>query len=172
MGKFHWFPQQVFPYGIQCVKAILAYAEGWNERSSVCSRVALNICDLCIGPFSWTNLVPLHRYEPHFIIFLEYCVSHISQLALLYFPPHFVYIYILVNDIRFWNQRINVLLCAGTYPYVTSSNCSVGGVCTGLGIPPTIIGEVYGVVKAYTTRVGDGPFPTELKNVRSRCTFQ
>ncbi|KAF5275192.1 hypothetical protein FQR65_LT04224 [Abscondita terminalis] len=52
----------------------------------------------------------------------------------------------------------------GTYPYVTSSNCSVGGVCTGLGIPPSRIGEVIGVVKAYTTRVGDGPFPTELTN--------
>ncbi|XP_048504905.1 adenylosuccinate synthetase isoform X2 [Athalia rosae] len=50
----------------------------------------------------------------------------------------------------------------GTYPYVTSSNCSIGGVCTGLGLPPNTIGEVIGVVKAYTTRVGDGPFPTEL----------
>uniref|UniRef100_A0A1B6JPN6 Adenylosuccinate synthetase n=1 Tax=Homalodisca liturata TaxID=320908 RepID=A0A1B6JPN6_9HEMI len=52
----------------------------------------------------------------------------------------------------------------GTYPYVTSSNCSIGGVCTGLGLPPSTIGEVVGVVKAYTTRVGDGPFPTELKD--------
>ncbi|XP_046651364.1 adenylosuccinate synthetase-like [Daphnia pulicaria] len=52
----------------------------------------------------------------------------------------------------------------GTYPYVTSSNCSVGGVCTGLGLPPSLIGDVYGVVKAYTTRVGDGPFPTEQLN--------
>ncbi|KAK3924554.1 Adenylosuccinate synthetase [Frankliniella fusca] len=50
----------------------------------------------------------------------------------------------------------------GTYPYVTSSNCSIGGVCTGLGIPPVSIGTVVGVVKAYTTRVGDGPFMTEL----------
>ncbi|XP_046996060.1 adenylosuccinate synthetase [Schistocerca americana] len=50
----------------------------------------------------------------------------------------------------------------GTYPYVTSSNCSIGGVCTGLGLPPCNIGDVIGVVKAYTTRVGDGPFPTEL----------
>ncbi|XP_054714226.1 adenylosuccinate synthetase-like [Uloborus diversus] len=50
----------------------------------------------------------------------------------------------------------------GTYPYVTSSNCTVGGACTGLGIPPTTIKEIYGVVKAYCTRVGDGPFPTEL----------
>lgn len=53
----------------------------------------------------------------------------------------------------------------GTYPYVTSSNCSVGGVCTGLGLPPSFIGDVYGVAKAYTTRVGDGPFPTEQLNV-------
>ncbi|KHJ80342.1 putative adenylosuccinate synthase [Oesophagostomum dentatum] len=52
----------------------------------------------------------------------------------------------------------------GTYPYVTSSNATVGGACTGLGIPPTAITQVYGVVKAYQTRVGTGPFPTELKN--------
>lgn len=50
----------------------------------------------------------------------------------------------------------------GTYPYVTSSNCTAGGVCTGLGLPPSSIGEIIGVVKAYTTRVGAGPFPTEL----------
>jgi adenylosuccinate synthase len=50
----------------------------------------------------------------------------------------------------------------GTYPYVTSSNASVGGVCTGLGLPPKAIGGVLGVVKAYTTRVGEGPLPTEL----------
>jgi len=52
----------------------------------------------------------------------------------------------------------------GTYPYVTSSNCSIGGVCTGLGIPPKRIGNVFGVVKAYTTRVGAGAFPSELRN--------
>jgi len=52
----------------------------------------------------------------------------------------------------------------GTYPYVTSSNCSIGGVCTGLGIPPGRVGKVFGVVKAYTTRVGAGAFPTELAN--------
>ncbi len=50
----------------------------------------------------------------------------------------------------------------GTYPYVTSSNTTVGGVCTGLGIGPQLIDEVIGVVKAYTTRVGEGPFPTEF----------
>ncbi len=50
----------------------------------------------------------------------------------------------------------------GTYPYVTSSNCIVGGICTGLGVAPKHIHRVVGVVKAYTTRVGGGPFPTEL----------
>ncbi|KAK0175056.1 hypothetical protein PV327_008840 [Microctonus hyperodae] len=56
----------------------------------------------------------------------------------------------------------------GTYPYVTSSNCSIGGVCTGLGLPPSTIGEIIGVIKAYTTRVGDGPFPTELTDSTSQ----
>jgi len=50
----------------------------------------------------------------------------------------------------------------GTYPFVTSSNASIGGVCTGLGVPPKAIGGVLGVAKAYTTRVGEGPLPTEL----------
>lgn len=50
----------------------------------------------------------------------------------------------------------------GTYPFVTSSNTTVGGACTGSGIPPKKITAVLGVAKAYTTRVGDGPFPTEL----------
>jgi adenylosuccinate synthase len=50
----------------------------------------------------------------------------------------------------------------GTYPYVTSSNASVGGIATGLGIPPRAVDRVLGVAKAYTTRVGEGPLPTEL----------
>jgi adenylosuccinate synthase len=52
----------------------------------------------------------------------------------------------------------------GTYPFVTSSNPTAGGACTGSGIGPKMIDEVIGVVKAYTTRVGEGPFPTELKD--------
>ena len=50
----------------------------------------------------------------------------------------------------------------GTYPFVTSSNPTSGGACTGTGIPPTKINSILGIVKAYTTRVGNGPFPTEL----------
>lgn len=52
----------------------------------------------------------------------------------------------------------------GTYPFVTSSSTAIGGVCTGLGIPPRAIGRTIGVIKAYTTRVGGGPFPTEQLN--------
>lgn len=52
----------------------------------------------------------------------------------------------------------------GTYPFVTSSSAVAGGVCTGLGVAPTKIDKVMGVVKAYTTRVGEGPFPTEIKD--------
>jgi adenylosuccinate synthase len=54
----------------------------------------------------------------------------------------------------------------GTYPYVTSSHTIAGGACTGLGIGPTAIGRVIGVVKAYCTRVGAGPFPSELHDER------
>ena len=50
----------------------------------------------------------------------------------------------------------------GTYPFVTSSNTTAAGACTGLGIPPSSVQEVFGIFKAYTTRVGSGPFPTEL----------
>ncbi len=50
----------------------------------------------------------------------------------------------------------------GSYPFVTSSSTTVGGVCTGLGVAPSKVGKVYGIFKAYCTRVGSGPFPTEL----------
>ncbi|MDO7719002.1 MAG: adenylosuccinate synthase, partial [Schleiferiaceae bacterium] len=52
----------------------------------------------------------------------------------------------------------------GTYPFVTSSTTTAAGACTGLGLAPNRIGEVYGIFKAYCTRVGSGPFPTELNN--------
>jgi adenylosuccinate synthase len=52
----------------------------------------------------------------------------------------------------------------GTYPYVTSSSTTIAGVCTGLGVPPQAIETSIGIVKAYTTRVGAGPFPTWLND--------
>ncbi len=56
----------------------------------------------------------------------------------------------------------------GTYPYVTSSSATAGGACTGLGVPPTHITGVGGVTKAYTTRVGSGPFPTEMPDLEAK----
>ncbi|MFV0336708.1 MAG: adenylosuccinate synthase [Chthoniobacterales bacterium] len=53
----------------------------------------------------------------------------------------------------------------GTYPYVTSSNTTSGGACTGSGVPPTAVEQIWGVMKAYTTRVGEGPFPTESQEL-------
>ncbi len=60
----------------------------------------------------------------------------------------------------------------GTYPYVTSSNCSVGGALTGTGLPPRCLGEVHAVFKAYCTRVGNGPFPSELLASEGECLRQ
>ena len=81
-----------------------------------------------------------------------------------------------VNGVRFLHEAIQqkkrllfegaqgtmLDLDHGTYPYVTSSNATAGGACTGAGVPPTGIDRVIGVAKAYTTRVGEGPFPTEF----------
>lgn len=61
-------------------------------------------------------------------------------------------------------QGVMLDIDQGTYPYVTSSNPTAGGVCIGSGVGPSKIEEVIGVAKSYTTRVGDGPFPTELDN--------
>lgn len=69
------------------------------------------------------------------------------------------------KDILFEGAQATFLdLDFGTYPYVTSSNPIAGGVCTGGGIGPKFIDEIFGVLKAYTSRVGAGPFPTELNN--------
>lgn len=69
------------------------------------------------------------------------------------------------KDILFEGAQANFLdIDFGTYPYVTSSNPISGGVCTGSGIGPVYINEVYGILKAYTSRVGAGPFPTEQNN--------
>jgi adenylosuccinate synthase len=60
----------------------------------------------------------------------------------------------------------------GTYPFVTSSNSSVGGAVTGTGLPPSAVGVAIGVIKAYTTRVGGGPFPTELNDAQGEAIRQ
>ena len=61
-------------------------------------------------------------------------------------------------------QAVMLDIDHGTYPFVTSSSSAVGGACTGAGIPPSAINATIGVIKAYTTRVGGGPFPTDVAN--------
>ncbi|HWR59721.1 MAG TPA: adenylosuccinate synthase [Thermodesulfovibrionales bacterium] len=86
--------------------------------------------------------------------------------------PHIADTDIVINDMVRKNKKIllegaqGTLLDVdhGTYPFVTSSSAVAGGACTGLGIGPTKISRVLGVVKAYTTRVGEGPFPSEMKD--------
>ncbi len=80
--------------------------------------------------------------------------------------PQFVYENIVArNKILFESAQGTMLdVDFGTYPFVTSSNPVAGGVCIGSGLAPTQINDVLGVLKAYTTRVGEGPFPTELKD--------
>lgn len=69
------------------------------------------------------------------------------------------------QDILYEGAQANFLdIDFGTYPYVTSSNPTAGGICTGSGIGPVYVNEVFGVLKAYTSRVGAGPFPTEQLN--------
>ncbi|KAF8329047.1 AMPSase 1 [Amanita rubescens] len=89
------------------------------------------------------------RLKPHIIDSVSYIHSAIS------------------SGKRILVEGANALLLDidfGTYPFVTSSSTTIGGVCTGLGIPPKFISNTIGVVKAYTTRVGGGPFPTEQLN--------
>ncbi|KAG8901578.1 hypothetical protein FRB99_005211 [Tulasnella sp. 403] len=101
------------------------------------------------GHFEYDTEGEIERYKPYVKDTLVYLHQALSSS-----PPKRVLV-----------EGANALMLDldfGTYPYVTSSSTAIGGVCTGLGIPPRRIGKVIGVVKAYTTRVGGGPFPTEL----------
>ncbi|XP_064489951.1 adenylosuccinate synthetase-like [Ornithodoros turicata] len=144
--------------------------------ASKVSRTGLRVADL-VGDFAVfeQRFIPLvetyHRLFPSLNVDVDAELKKYKEYAVQLRP-------FVIDTVTYLHQAIregkNVLVeganaCLldidfGTYPFVTSSNCSVGGVCTGLGIPPRVIGGVYGVVKAYTTRVGDGPFPTEQKN--------
>ena len=68
--------------------------------------------------------------------------------------------YDITEEEKLWLEGVEYI--HGTYPFVSSSSTTSGGVCTGLGVGPTDIGEVFGIFKAYSTRVGSGPFPVEL----------
>lgn len=77
------------------------------------------------------------------------------------------------NNILFEGAQGTLLdIDHGTYPFVTSSNTVTGGVCTGAGVSPLKINKILGVAKAYTTRVGEGPFPTEINGAMGECLRQ
>lgn len=129
------------------------------------------------------NLTECHVEAIWFLVQSQLVLQVLSQISGQIWKPLYKSGHLLkqaCNDITFseltpvkemWHEKVwpdfTSGVVAGTYPFVTSSNCTVGGVCTGLGMPPQNVGEVYGVVKAYTTRVGIGAFPSEQKNVRA-----
>lgn len=145
--------------------------------SSKASRTGLRVCDL-LGDFKdfstrFKNLV--HQYQsmyPSLTVDVEDQLKKLKDYAERLRPMVRDGVYYMYEALHGPPKKIlvegaNAALLDidfGTYPFVTSSNCTVGGVCTGLGIPPLNIGEVFGVAKAYTTRVGIGAFPTEQLN--------
>lgn len=128
-------------------------ATDWKDRYEKLKTKHLSMLALYSNPVDWAE------WEPAFFE----AIAYLQQLNV-------------VNGEYWLNQKIKegkkVLaegaqgsmldVDYGTYPFVTSSNTITSGVCTGLGIAPQMIGEVYGITKAYCTRVGSGPFPTEL----------
>ncbi|CAG0917599.1 unnamed protein product [Notodromas monacha] len=142
--------------------------------SSKASRSGIRVADL-LGDFSWFSerfraLATLHqRLFPGLEINVEEEIERYRDFAERLRPLVRDTVTLLHDALKEGKSVLiegaNAVMLDidfGTYPFVTSSNCSIGGVLTGLGIPPRSIGSVYGVVKAYTTRVGDGPMPTEL----------
>ncbi len=141
------------------------------------ARCGIRIADLC-APEVFAQKLRQNVTEKNRLLDLLYHEPPISYEELLKqysdyakrLAPH------IVNGTRFLHEAIaqnkrilfegaqGTLLDVdhGTYPYVTSSNATAGGACTGTGVPPTAIHRIIGVVKAYTTRVGEGPLPTEF----------
>ncbi|XP_038072076.1 adenylosuccinate synthetase isozyme 1 A-like [Patiria miniata] len=143
--------------------------------SSKASRSGLRICDLMadFSAFSekFRSLVSTYqRMFPDLEVDIKTELARYEEFAEKLRPMVVDTVYFMYKSLQDPTKKVVVEganatmldIDFGTYPYVTSSNCSIGGVCTGLGIPTKNIGNVFGVTKAYTTRVGDGAFPTEL----------
>jgi adenylosuccinate synthase len=143
------------------------------------SRTGIRVVDL-MDAKALKEKMNANLLETNYLLEKKYRVKKINPERLYseyrkyaeYLAPFITDTVILIN--KFIDKDKNILFEGaqgtlldvdhGTYPYVTSSSASVGGVCTGLGVAPTKINGVLGVVKAYTTRVGGGAFPTELKD--------
>ncbi|XP_054165212.1 adenylosuccinate synthetase-like [Oppia nitens] len=149
------------------------------------SRIGIRMGDLC-GDFK--------QFEVKFCELFKYLKTHYPSLSQELFDAELDKYKKIADEIRpcitdtvlYLNSQLSsgsrivieganatmIDIDFGTYPYVTSSNCTVGGCCTGLGIPVHQIGQVYGAVKAYTTRLGGGPFPTELTDQWGQHLFE
>ena len=143
------------------------------------SRIGIRMADL-LDPEGFKKKLKANLADVNFLLANKYKTRKISVKKVYdeyikyaeYLKPFITDTVVLVNDLM--EKGKNVLIEGaqgtlldidhGTYPYVTSSNACSGGVCTGLGVGPKSIDGVVGIVKAYTTRVGSGPFPTELKD--------
>lgn len=139
-------------------------------------RVALRIGDILADDFreKYTALVAKHQ---EILSFYDFEASNLPELEKAFFEAvefcktlNLVESEYEVNDLLQEGKKVlaegaqgSLLdIDFGSYPFVTSSNTMAAGACTGLGVSPSKIGEVFGIFKAYCTRVGSGPFPTEL----------
>ena len=122
-----------------------------------------------VVPLKNDILMKVYGFEAYELPSIEEILDEYLALARV-IAPHVVDASPLLNDalregkdILFEGAQATQLdIDHGTYPFVTSSNCTAGGACTGTGVGPTKIDRVLGIAKAYMTRVGSGPFPTEL----------
>jgi len=140
-------------------------------------RLGIRIGDILTPDFKerYQSLVDSHKSQLKFYNF-EYTLEETEKA--FFEAIEFLKTFNLVDSEYFINDALNkgqkVLaegaqgslldIDFGSYPFVTSSNTMSAGACTGLGVPPSKIGSVYGIFKAYCTRVGSGPFPTELSD--------
>jgi adenylosuccinate synthase len=142
-------------------------------------RVGIRICDL-MDPDRFTQKLKDRLQEVNSLLQgfggVPITVNEIVEpylKAAKYLQPYVRNTVVLLHEL--WRKNKRILfegaqgtfldIDHGTYPYVTSSNTTVGGVFTGTGLPPKALHRVIGVMKAYTTRVGEGPFPTENREI-------
>lgn len=140
---------------------------------------AIRICDLLDEKLLKEKVEKIAKAKQQFLKSYGMDVSFNNEEILSYLlsfakkiKPHIVNTAIVLNEAVTKDKKVllegaqGTLLDVdhGTYPYVTASNTTAGGACTGSGIPPKALSRVIGISKAYTTRVGSGPFPTELKD--------
>lgn len=148
---------------VSSTETYLCFLASWRNSLRDCGRWLETVFIICTKLF----MAPLRRFwlkGPMLLCLTSTLVGAIAIVLLFCFFFTLLWIWVMKRE-EITAALIYKIVSLGTYPFVTSSNCTVGGACTGLGIPPMNIGDVFGVAKAYTTRVGIGAFPTEQLNV-------